>query len=784
MNLPELSINRHVLAYMFSGVILLFGIISFTSLPVDRYPNVDIPVVSITTKQLGANPSIIDSSITNVIERKVNSVPGIDFIQSNSSPGVSIVTIAFVLEKDIDVAFNEVQSKVNQILDDLPDDADPPVIAKVETDASPVVWLHLQGNRTLQQLNLYANNVLRRQLENIDGVGDIRVGGQLDRTIRVELHPDRLIAFGLTVQDVIDAFRNEHLLMPGGFVTSSTNERLLKLDLEYHDPRELEEMVVGYRDGAATRLRDVATVIDGLADLRQVARRDGEPIVGMGIVKVSGANTVKIVHEVLKRVEEDIRPQLPPGLTLKLGSDQSTFIVDMVNALQGHLIEGTLLAGLVVLLFLRNLRATLIIAAAIPVSLLGAVAAMYFFDYSFNSMTLLALLLLVGVVVDDAIVVLENIYRHREDIDPDPKSAALNGTQEVMFAVLASTLSLVAIFLPVVFMSGMVGRFFSTFAVVVVCGVLASWFVALTLTPMLCSRYLQVNREHGRIYGTFERVFDSLEGGYRKVLSAGLNHRLAVLVATIIVTLGAGGFLSIMGKEFMPREDESQFMVFFKGPLGSSLDYTDAKMREIEAIFAAEPTIKYNFTAIGMFTGQQVNEGVAFVTMVPRSERDKTQWDVIREMRQKFGGIAGLQAFPTEVPAIGGQRSEPLQFAVRGQSLEQVGQYATLLNEELGKIEGLGRINFNLQLEMPQLQLHVDRVRARSLGLSTRDVALAANVLAGGVDIARYNDDPGDGERYDIRLKGAEGVFRSPSDLSKIYLRSDAGELEIGRAHV
>ncbi|HBG30886.1 MAG TPA: AcrB/AcrD/AcrF family protein, partial [Gammaproteobacteria bacterium] len=485
MNLPELSIRRHVLAYMLNAVLVLFGIIGFRDLGVDRFPNVDIPVISITTIQPGANPSVVDASITNIIERQVNSVPGIKNIRSSSTPGVSVVAINFELEKDVDVAFNEVQAKVNQVLNQLPTDADPPIVAKLETSSQPILWLALQGNRTEQQLNVYANNVLRKQLENVNGVGEVRIAGSRERTVRVEVDPARLASYGLTVQDLIQAFQREHFLLPGGFVVGGNTESLLKLDLEYHDPAALGQMVIGFSSGAPIRLQDVGEVVDGLADYRQLARFNGEPTVGLGIVKIAGSNTVAIIDEIKARLDTEIGPQLPPGLKVSVATDTSTFILEMVHALQEHLITGTLLAAAVVLLFLRNFRSTLIIAAAIPVSLLGAVAVMYFFGYTFNVVTLLALLLLIGVVVDDAIVVLENIYRHREELDPDPVSAAMNGTQEVMFAVLAATLSLVSIFVPVVFMGGIVGRFFESFAVVVVFGVLVSWFVALTLTPMM-----------------------------------------------------------------------------------------------------------------------------------------------------------------------------------------------------------------------------------------------------------------------------------------------------------
>ncbi len=777
MSLPELSINRHVLAYMLSGVIVLFGIVAYRALGVDRFPHIDFPIVSVTTTQPGANPEVIDASITNIIERQVNSVPGIDYIQSSSTPGVSQVTITFKLEKDIDVAFQEVQSKVSQVVANLPDDADPPVVAKVEADATPILWLHILGDRTLQQLNTFVTNTLRRQIETIDGVGDIRIGGLRPRNIRVEVHPERLSAHGLTVQDVLDAFRNEHLLLPGGFVTSRTQERLLKLDIEYHSPRELQNMVIGYRDGAEIRLSQVAEVIDGMADYRRLARRDGQSVVGMGIVKVTGANTVAIVDEVKQRLKTEIIPQLPAGIQIRQGTDNSIFIVEMVDALKEHLISGTLLAGAVVLLFLRSFRATLIIAAAIPVSLLGAIAVMYFLDYTFNSMTLLALLLLVGVVVDDAIVVLENIHRHREHIDPDPRSAAVEGTRQVMFAVLAATLSLVAIFVPVVFMGGMIGRFFSSFSVVVVFGVLVSWFVSLTLTPMLCSRYLDVSQRHGRLYGAFGRFFEAMDRFYRRVLNAGLRWRWGVVAATLVVVASSGYFFGAIGKEFVPVEDESRFMVIFKTPLGSSVEYTNSRLQMIEQVLKADPTVLYSFGAIGLFTTAQANEGMVFVTITPRDERDISQHEVIARLRPQLANLPGVRAFAVPTPAIGGQRGETLQFAVRGPNLTRVGEYAVQMRERLMQMPGFGFIDLDLLLDMPQLRLEIDRTRTAALGLSSRDVAMAANVLAGGMDIAKWNDDPGDGERYDVRLKAPDGTFETPDDLRKIFLRAGNGEL-------
>lgn len=777
MTLPELSIKRHVLAYMLSAVLVLFGLIGYQRIGVDRFPTIEFPVVSITTTQQGANPEIIDASITNVIETAVNSVPGIEHIQSTSSPGVSVVAIQFNLDKNVDVGFQEVQAKVNQILRQLPDDADPPVVAKVETNAQPIMWLALQGDRTQQQLNQYARTVIKKKLETIDGVGEVRLGGRRDRTIRVNVDPAKMASFNVTPKDLKDAFHREHVQLPGGFLVGKRAEYLLKLDLEFHSVAELADMVVAYRDGAPIRLKDIGQVEDSLGDYRQLARFNGKPSAGIGIVKIANTNTVAIVDEVKRRLETDIIPQLPPGMTIQIASNDAVFIKQMVRSLQEHLIEGTLLAALVVFLFLRSVRSTLIIAISIPVSLLGAIAVMYFFGFTFNALTLLALLLLIGVVVDDSIVVLENIYRHREDIDPDPQSSAINGSREVVFAVLAATLALVAIFAPVIFLGGIVGKFFTSFAVVVTFGVLVSLFVSLTLTPMLCSKYLRVRKEHGRLYQSLGRFFDRMDHRYAEILGYALAHRWKVVLLTLLVVASSAFFFAQVGKSFVPDEDEGRFLVFIKTPLGSNIDYGDERLRQVEQVLARHKEIASYFTAIGLGQAGQVNQGIAFVRMVDPSERDLKQYELLPILRKELAQIPGVRAFASPVPIVGGQRGEPLQFALRGPNLDEVARLSQRLLEKLSDNPDLGRIDLDLQLDLPQLKMTVDRTRAASLGLNAQDIADAVNMMTGGINIAKYNDEPGDGERYDVRIKAVDGVFQKPSDLSKIYLRGRDGQM-------
>lgn len=777
MNLPEISIKRHVFAYMLSALLVLFGIISYKDIGVDRYPTIDFPMISVTTILPGATPEIVDSSITNLIESSVNSTPGIDHIESNSSPGISVINVRFNMDKDVNIAFNDVQARVNQVLRNLPNEAEPPVVAKIEFGALPVMWLTLTGDRTLQQLNQYARNVIKKRLETIDGVGEIQLGGEQRRTIRVNLDPVRMNQIGITVPDVVNVFNREHLRLPGGFLINQGREELLELDLEYHSPEELGEMIVSYSGGAPQRLKDIAEIEDGLADFRQLARFNGEPTVGIGIVKVQNANTVAMVDEITRRMNEEIIPSLPPGIILQVAHNDGELTQGIIDSLEEHLLSGTILTALVVLLFLKNIRSTIIIAVAIPVSLLGAIAVMYFLGYTFNTMTMLGLLLLIGVVVDDAIVVLENIYRHAEEHGSGPMEAAIHGTRQVVFAVMAATLTLVAIFAPVIFMQGIIGRFFEAFAVVVTFGVLASLFVSLTLTPMLCSRYLRVEKKHGKLYQTIDHAFRKMDRAYAKLLSTTLNFRWIVVWITLGVVLSSGYFFSHTGSGFMPVQDEGRFMISVKTPLGSSITYTEEKLKAIESVLAKHPDIAGYFVTIGADQSRQVSKASFLVRMAPWGERDISQEEMIQTLRVELSGIAGVQAFPSPMPMVGGQRGEPLHFILSGPDLNEVARLSELVKQRLAAQPGIGNLDLELQLSLPQLETKVRRSLARSLGLTTQEIALAINVLAGGQDIARFNDDPGDGKRYDIRLKASDGELHYSDDISKIYLRSSIGEM-------
>ncbi len=795
MSLPELSIKRHVLAWMLSGVIILFGLIAYQRIGVDRIPSIDFPVIMVSTVLRGADPDVVDTSITSVIESAINTTPGIDHIQSASSPGVSSVTITFALGKDIDVAYNEVQAKINQALRRLPTDTDPPILQKVDTNASPVIWLALSGDRTIQQLNLYANNVLKKKFETIQGVGEVQLGGRRDRVIRVNVNPERMAAYKLTANDLITAFNREHVQLPGGFLVSQQSEQLLKLDLEFHNVKDLANLVVVSKAGAPIYLKDVATIEDGITDNRQVARYNGKPTVGIGMVKIANANTVEIINEVLRKLETEVRPNLPAGMTLEISTNDSTFINQMVAGLKEHLIEGTLFAALIVLIFMRSLSSTLMICLEIPVSLLGAIAVMYFSGFTFNSMTLLALLLLIGVVVDDAIVVRESILRHMsgevgiglKNLNLNDKSAVaayrtqttIDGSREVVFAVLASSLSLVCIFAPVIFMDGVIGMFFKSFAVVVTFGVLVSLFVSLTLTPMLCSRYLSVTHKENAIYRFFGRGLASLDNVYKKLLNFSLTHRgLVLLITALFVGLSGYYTLKNVDKDFVPETDEGSFSISIKTPLGSSLEYTDSRMKLVEAMLAShKDEVTSYYASIGGGSRGQVNQGNINVRLKPKAEREKSQQTLTKELRKEFESIPGVRAIPSPTSIIRGQRSEKLQFNLTGANLQEIGRISAELQKALSAEPDIGKVDVDVQLDLPQLDIKIDRVRAANLGLTANDIASAVSLYAGGINVAKYNDNTSDGQRYDIRLKTSENALKHTADLKQIYLRSSSGEL-------
>ena len=777
MSLPEVSVRRFVFAVMINLVIVLFGLISVNRISIDRSPDIDFSLISVTTVLPGANPDVVDSSVTNIIEGAVNSIPGIDDVRSRSAPGVSNVFIQFLLEKDLDIAFNEVQSKVGQINSQLPDDAETPIISKIETGEIPIIWLALRGNRTLQDLSVYAKNVVKRKLETINGVGSVVIGGEQERNIRVNLDFDRMSAFGITVQDIVMAFRNEHIKLPGGFLIDNSKEDLLKLDLESHNVEEIENIIVTYDRNRAIKLKDIAEVKDDVKDLRSMGRFNGDPSIGIGVTKIRGENTVEIIEKVKAQIKSDIEPTLPAGMTLNIGTDDSSYIYELISGLGQNIFIGFIVASLIVLLFLRSYSSMAIVSITIPVSLFGAIFIMYAFGLTLNTMTMLALLLLIGIVVDDAIVVLENAQRNLNDDTPAERiRASIIGANEVFLPIVSSTLVLVALFTVVFFMEGIAARFFSSFGVVVSTGVLVSTFVALTLTPTLASKFLKTKKESNRIFDGFNQRFNIFENRYREMIEWSLSEKKKVLsYAGFFVALSFVGFTQLSGG-FFPEEDEGQFTITVKTPVGTGIDYTNDRLSMVEGLLEEYEDIESYFTIMGSgIESQAVNIGVIYVRLTPSNIRGYKQYELIPILRERLNKIPGIKAFPAPMSFASGTRGEAMQFTVSGPDLNILNESINTFLSKLAETPELGDVDSSIELNLPQVSLEINRELASEMGLPTRLIAEAANIFAGGIDVARFNDAVGDGERYKVRLKGEYDM--SIDDLDKIYLRTPSKEL-------
>ena len=777
MSLPEVSVRRFVFAVMINLVIVLFGLISVNRISIDRSPDIDFSLISVTTVLPGANPDVVDSSVTNIIEGAVNSIPGIDDVRSRSAPGVSNVFIQFLLEKDLDIAFNEVQSKVGQINSQLPDDTETPIISKIETGEIPIIWLALRGNRTLQDLSVYAKNIVKRKLETINGVGSVVIGGEQERNIRVNLDFDRMSAFSITVQDVVMAFRNEHIKLPGGFLIDNSKEDLLKLDLESHNVEEIENIIVTYDRNRAIKLKDIAEVKDDVRDLRTLGRFNGDPSIGIGVTKIRGENTVEIIEKVKAKIKSDIEPTLPAGMTLDINTDDSSYIYELISGLGQNIFVGFIIASLIVLLFLRSYSSMAIVSITIPVSLFGAIFIMYAFGFTLNTMTMLALLLLIGIVVDDAIVVLENAQRNlHEDTAAERIRASIIGANEVFLPIVSSTLVLVALFTVVFFMEGIAARFFSSFGVVVSTGVLVSTFVALTLTPTLASKFLKTKKESNRIFDGFNRRFNIIENRYKQMIEWSLSEKKKVLsYAGLVVALSFVGFTQLSGG-FFPEEDEGQFTITVKTPVGTGIDYTNNRLSMVEGLLEEYEDIESYFTIMGSgIESQAVNIGVIYVRLTPSNIRGYKQYELIPILRERLNKIPGIKAFPAPMSFASGTRGEAMQFTVSGPDLNILNESINTFLSKLAETPELGDVDSSIELNLPQVSLEINRELASEMGLSTRLIAEAANIFAGGIDVARFNDAVGDGERYKIRLKGEYDM--SIDDLDKIYLRTPSKEL-------
>ncbi len=792
MWLADTSIKRPVSATMFLMALVVLGIVSYPSIGVDLYPKVDFPIVNVTTRLKGASPEIMDIDVTDKIEESINTINGVKTLSSQSVEGVSVVTVEFVLERNIDLAVQDVREKISVIRSKLPTDIDEPIIEKVDPDATPVLWLSLSGTRTIGELSTYADEVLKEKLQKVSGVGAINLGGLRLRQVRIWLDQNKLQAYQITANDVIQALARENVELPGGRIESASKEYSIKIKGEFPRIPDFNDLIITYYRGSPVRIRDLGRAEDGLEERRSIARLNGQTAVGLGIQKQSGTNTVEVIDLVKKELKK-VESNFPPGMNISVSFDQSRFIKTSINEVQNHLIFGGLLAVFAVFLFLKNVRTTVISALALPISVISTFFLISMFGFTFNNMTMLGLTLSIGLLIDDAIIVIENIYRNIEG-GMKPREAASFATAEIGLAVLATTMAIVAIFLPVAFMKGIIGRFFLQFALTVVFAVIVSMIISFTLTPMLSSRFLKahgagtpnaeskrfqkVSKPLKRLGDWLEKYYDLMEVIYRRVLAYSLDRRKTVLAFALVIFILSILMTRFIGKEFVPQEDQSQFIVRLEAPVDYSVDSTDQLFRKAETLVKDIPEITRLYYSQGYGRFRQINKAVFFITLSPKKERNRSQQDIQAQIRKQLAQIPGLKASAENISLIGGgQRNVPIQYSIRGMDMDGLQRYAKQITEEFSRLPGIVDVDTSLEQGKPEVKIYIDRDKAADLGVNIATIAEAINFLIGGeVDVTKYKDEA-KGRRYDVRARLDPENRMNPSDIGRIYVRSKDGRL-------
>lgn len=774
MTLGALAIRRPVLAASLSLVILLFGLLSFFRIGVDRLPEVEFPVLTVITGLPGASPLTVAQNVTQPLETRLNNVPGLKTLVSTSTSGQSVMVLTFNNDVVMAEALNDVQSRLGQARRELPAEAESSVIQRFDLNAQPVMWLALSGSRSPVELSQWALQI-QRQLSTVPGVGEVRLRGEQAEVLVITLSDAALQRLNLTYADVQQAFARQHLNPAGGRLNTEGRQYLLELNFEFQSLDALRQMPVASRNGQLIRLEDVAQVQEQAALNQSFARYQGDSAIALGVVRANGVNPVEVVNAVNSRLERDIRPTLPADLTLSVVSDDARPIQALVDALKAHLWEGTLLTALVTWLFLKSWRATGIIATAIPVSLMGAIAALYGFGYTFNSFTLLALLLLIGVVVDDAIVVLESIYRKQEEHPGlTREQAALQGTSEVVFAVMAATLTLVCVFAPVIFLPGVLGQFFQSFAVTVVAGVLVSWLVAMTLTPMLCARFLRTESQTGALASWLESRFRALEQGYLKALDNALRWPKTVLALALLSLLPAGYLFMAVDKEFSPQIDEGRITVTLSLPAGLSQADVSERALRAQQLLASRPEVASVLTTF-QDGGRSGTDAISLgINLLPENRPPVTE--LVADLEQLFGQEPGWRATARAGSGGEGGGGAPLQFYLVGPDPVQLQELAAELQQRWNALPGLSGLRNNASTGLPLLSVSLNREVAARLGVAPGEVAQALSVLTEQSVLGRYTADSG--ERQDILLRADLGVGPGSWDaLREVSIRSLSGEL-------
>ncbi len=770
MKISDMSIRRPVLASMLSLALVLFGVIGYTQLAVREFPDVDAPIVSVTTVLPGANPQVVESAVTDILEEELSTVEALRTLTSSSGEGVSNITLEFNLERGVETAAQDTRDKVARIRERLPEDVEEPVVAKQDADAQPFFWLALSGgNYNLLQLSDIADRLVKSRLQTLPGVGQARVFGERRFSMRVWLSASELSARGLTVQDVQQAIRTRNVEVPAGRIESTRREFTVRSLGELKTPEEFGNLVVSNTDGILVKLKDLGKVELGPEDDRSALRFNGTQAVAIGVIRQSKSNIISVADAIREELPA-IQASLPPGVTLTPAFDQSIFVKRSIKEAEETLLIAALLVVIIIFLFLRNLRATIIPGLAIPTSIVAAFAIMYFAGFSINNFTLLALTLAIGIVVDDAIIVLENAYRHQEELGESPEEAAINGTREIAFAVVSTTIALVAVFTPLAFLKGSTGRLFNEFGVAVAGSVIISGFVALTLTPMLCAKILRVPPRHGTLYRILENGFNRLASGYARTLALALRHRLIIVGLTLVVTAGAVLVFRSLKREFVPPEDRGWFYSFIIAPEGSSLAYTDEYQRRAEAIQAKTEGISSYFSVVNI--GDGVSRGIIFTNLDDWSDRDRSVQDIVTEVQGQYFGIPGVMAFANNPPAFGW--GSPVNFVIQHPDFELLTKGNDTLLARARQIPGLVNVDSDLRVNKPQLTVSFDRDRAEDLGVAVADVATTLQVLLGGSQTGTFTRA---NKQYEVIVQLDPRARATPSDMTGLYVRGRDNEL-------
>jgi len=789
--LAEICVRRPVFATMLIMALVVMGIFSYNRLTVERFPRVEFPTITVTTRLPGAAPQEVETEITDKIEQAVNTISAIDELRSISTEGVSQVFVTFEIDRDLDSAAQDVRDKINTVIPLLPRSIDQPTVEKLDPDAAPIMTISIASSRSVREMTEFADKVLRRQLESVNGVGQILIIGGRKRQINVVLDGDKLRAYNLTVVQVDQALQGQNLEVPGGRIEQDRRTLTLRTLGRLQSAADFNDIVIATRSGYPIKISDVGHTEDGVEDELSAGRLNDDQALLLQVRRQSGTNTVEVV-DALKARLDGLQKVLPAGYSVAIVRDQSTFILAAFHTIREHLILGSILASLVVLLFMQNLRATIIAAIAIPTSLISTFAAMDYFDITLNGPSMLGLTLSVGIVIDDAIVVLENIFRYIEEKGYAPFQAAIEATREIGLAVMATTLSLVVIFLPTAFMPSIAGKFFKSISLTMAFAILVSLLVSFTLTPMLSSRLLKrlkrgqsddalpANKPPARTpkpmrhdsKGSF--LFRFLDKNYTRLLTLSLRHRLTVTLLAFGVMLSIVPLFMLVGKDFFPQDDQDEFEVSLRAPEGTSLQKTLEIASRVARDIRLLPSVKYTLTTIGDNPQQWPNLARIYVRLVPLADRKLTQFDVMGQMRSKVlpkYTAENLRSAVVPVSAIGGssQQNADIAFMLKGPNLEKLNEYSQGLLGKLKTMPGVVDADTSLIFGKPELRARIDRAKAADLGVSIADVAQSLRLLVGGDQISTYNES---GEQYEVHVRAQEGFRTDAHGISQLNVPS------------